>query len=97
MGDQSSASAHIISPVDQLLQFTEEESRVTRRARELYAATLAPDFNVLRLLGGASELTLSQVLRWLLDPRGDHGQGTAFLHAFVKLLAPEWLSRLVRR
>ena len=51
---------------------------------------LARRFNVFRYLRD-NELGLSEIIADLLDPAGDHGQGTTFLEAMLELLgvAPE--------
>jgi hypothetical protein len=48
-----------------------------------------PDFQTINLLDvfgiGRQEIPHSRFLAWLLDPRGNHGLGTAFLDAFLRL------------
>src|ERR1700691_2548939 len=44
---------------------------------------LANQFNVFRWL--YREITLSSIIRELLDPKGSHGQGDAFLRRFLDM------------
>lgn len=57
-----------------------------KEARRLFAEQLAPDFNLFDYLR-ADELGFSACLASLLDPTGKHGQGPAFLDAFLKTVA----------
>ena len=49
-----------------------------------------PDFQTINLLDvfgiGRQEVPHSRFLAWLLDPRGSHGLGAAFLDAFLRLV-----------
>jgi hypothetical protein len=52
------------------------------RAKEAYQRTLSPDFNPLLIIG-LGENKMSSILAFLLDPKQTHGQGSAFLRAFL--------------
>ena len=56
---------------------------------------LARRFNVFRYLR-ADELGLSRIIADLLDPTGDHGQGTIYLEAMLELLDPPELPEVAR-
>jgi hypothetical protein len=61
---------------------------------EELALRLGTRFNVIDRIN-PSENGLSDILRDLLDPRGDHGQGQRFLRAFLDLcnINERWLAR----
>ena len=69
---------------------TELLARVSsiRMKHELIAELTGENFNIFSILGLQSyeNRTHSAFLRELLDPRGSHGMGDAFLKAFVRLL-----------
>jgi hypothetical protein len=56
--------------------------KIVARYEEQRDRELAPRFNVLRHMG---ENAVTGILRDLLDPHGDHGQGFAFLQRFLEL------------
>jgi len=58
--------------------------KIVTRYEEQRDRELAPRFNVLRYMG---ENAVTEILRDLLDPSGDHGQGPAFLQRFLALPA----------
>lgn len=58
-----------------------------RHARNYFAPRLAPDFNVFDFIQ-TDELRLSQIIGWLLDPKGTHAQGDAFLLEFASKFVP---------
>lgn len=60
-----------------------------RAARELYRDRLAPGFSPFEFIP-LGKLGLSDLLAWLLDPRGSHGQDGRFLAAFLVRLGPGW-------
>lgn len=62
-----------------------------REARNQFAAQLAPDFNLFDYLRN-DEMGVSKVIADLLDPKGTHGQGGLFLHAFASLLGQSWIT-----
>lgn len=57
-----------------------------RRAKAVHVDEEAPDFNSFEFLR-SDELGLSAVLRWMLDPKGSHAQGDAFLRLFLETFA----------
>lgn len=59
-----------------------------RQKHELVAELTGENFNVFRILGlqASENRTHSAFLRELLDPRGTHGMGDAFLKAFIRML-----------
>jgi hypothetical protein len=59
------------------------------KARWLYQARLAPDFNPFEFIK-ADELGLSRVVGWMLDRRGTHGQGSQFLRLFAERFKIPW-------
>lgn len=73
---------------------TELLNRVSeiRLKHELIAELTGENFNVFSILGLQSyeNRTHSAFLRELLDPRGSHGMGDAFLKAFIRLLRAEF-------
>jgi hypothetical protein len=56
-----------------------------QKAKALFAARLAPDFTVFEFIK-FSELSISSVLAWLLDPKGTHAQGNRFLKSFLDMI-----------
>lgn len=60
-----------------------------RKAKSLYQERLAPDFNPLDFFY-LDELRLSKLMAWLLEPAGNHGQGSAFLKIFSELTGDRW-------
>ncbi|MFB0490055.1 PAS domain-containing protein [Methylobacterium sp. OAE515] len=75
--------------VDALLLTLTEHRAAFAAARSLYARRLAPDFNVFDFIN-PDELRLSEILAWLLDPSGTHGQGALFLAEFLRELGLSW-------
>ncbi|MNL06015.1 hypothetical protein D3C87_1266360 [compost metagenome] len=78
--------------VESLLSEFHTWSALNERAQKRFQAQLAPHFRLLDFLR-KDELALSQYLRMLLDPKGQHGQGALYLSRFVELL-PEGLRPL---
>lgn len=74
---------------DELIRTVEARLHALRDARAQFQDRLAPDFSVFDFIG-PNELKLSRILSWLLDPRGTHGQGAAFLSAFLKWISVPW-------
>jgi hypothetical protein len=65
-----------------LLNELSGQSRIVARYEEQRGRELAPRFNVLKYMG---ENAVTSILRDLLDPRGDHGQGALFLKKFLAM------------
>jgi hypothetical protein len=72
---------------------------VSREARQALASAVAASFSIFDYLQ-PNELLLSRIIADLLDPQGNHGQGSTFLVCFLqRLLAvnctlpPDWLTR----
>ena len=61
--------------------------RSVARSERREARDHSPKANIFDLLG-TDELSLSLTFAWLLDPRGTHGQGDAFLRSFVQRFLP---------
>ena len=63
-----------------------------RQKHELVAELTGENFNVFRILGlqASENRTHSAFLRELLDPRGTHGVGDAFLKAFIRMLRSQF-------
>lgn len=59
-----------------------------RKANELFADRLAPDFNIFDYLR-TDEMGLSRCIASLLNPTGTHGQGSVFLESFLNCLDHE--------
>lgn len=59
-----------------------------RRARAAVYRRAAPRFNLFDFID-PDENVLSDILRFLLDPRGTHGQGELFLSLLLKRLCPD--------
>ena len=76
--------------VSLLLELT-PRLQATRKAERERDRHRAPRFNVFRYLR-EDELGLSRVIAGLLDPTGEHGQGTSFLEAMLDAL-PETRGR----
>ena len=64
-----------------------------RRAKQMFSAQLAPDFNIFNYLC-SDEMGISRVFADLLDPNGLHGQNKIFLDEFSKKLGEDyqWIS-----
>lgn len=75
--------------VMQLLRRVRDQTQALEKARQLYRDRLAPDFNTLDFIDALSEVRLSQVIAWLMNPRATHGQGGTFLSAFLDVLEAE--------
>src|SRR5699024_2003473 len=58
-----------------------------RAGKARYASRFAPDFTVFDFID-TRETKLSAIIAALLDPEGEHSQGTTFLRAFLQCLAP---------
>lgn len=63
-----------------------------REARKRFSSQLAPEFRLFDFLR-TDEMGLSTCIASLLDPKGTHGQGHAFLEAFLEMhgLDSEWM------
>lgn len=70
---------------EKFLVSVSRELGILREARRRYRARLAPDFNLL-FYTGTNEMYLSRVFADLLDPEGNHGQGSRFLKGFLYFL-----------
>ena len=68
-----------------------------RQAKKRFAANLAPEFSIFDYLR-ADEMALSSCIAGLLDPSGNHGQGSVFLRDFLEKIRPdvEWI-KLIKR
>ncbi len=73
---------------------------VSREARQALASAVAASFSVFDYLQPDENL-LSRLISDLLDPKGNHGQGSAFLVCFLQRLIavnctipPDWLTRV---
>lgn len=55
---------------------------------KMNAPQLAPDFNMISCLY-PDENRLSNVIAMLLDPKGEHGQGDAFIQLFLNSIEKE--------
>jgi hypothetical protein len=75
-------TVELTQTVERLLVAVSARTSALASARSAYAERLAPDYNVFDFISGR-ELQLSKVLAWLLDPKGNHAQGSRFLEAFV--------------
>jgi hypothetical protein len=59
------------------------------QARSAYADRLAPGFSPFQFIQ-PDEMRLSDILAWMLNPKGSHGQGVRFLEAFVNQCGIVW-------
>lgn len=73
---------------------------VSREARQALASAVAESFSVFDYLQ-PNENLLSRIIAELLDPKGNHGQGSTFLTAFLECLLavnctipPDWPTRV---
>lgn len=73
----------------ELLHVVRGQQEAAERARQLYRDRFAPDFNPFDFIM-PNEMKLSQILAWLLDPCGTHGQGGRFLKAYLRGLDLAW-------
>lgn len=64
------------------------EMKVLQTSRQRYANQLAPDFSVFNYIH-TDEIMLSRIIADLLNPDGQHAQGTHFLKLFLKMLSCE--------
>jgi hypothetical protein len=64
-----------------------------RRAKQMFSAQLAPDFNIFDYLR-SDEMGISRVFADLLNPHGRHGQKKLFLDAFSEKIGEDyqWIS-----
>lgn len=69
--------------IAQLLQRVRDGQQASARAQAIYASRLAPAFSPFDFIA-PDEMKLSQLLAWLLDPKGSHAQGTLFLCSYVR-------------
>ncbi|MDD2721944.1 MAG: PD-(D/E)XK nuclease family protein [Gallionella sp.] len=58
---------------------------------QLFSPHLSPRFNFLTLIA-PGEVKLSELIAFLLDPKGDHAQGDLFLKEFLSLLLKEGIA-----
>ena len=65
-----------------------------REAKKRFASKLAPEFSIFDYFR-ADEMALSSCIAGLLDPSGNHGQGSVFLRDFLEKLCPDvnWINR----
>ena len=73
---------------EKFLLYTHAKIHGLRTARSAYANQFAPDFNSFNLIN-LDELTLSNILRELLDPQGSHAQGRKFVDLFINQFSLE--------
>lgn len=73
---------------EKFLLYTHAKIHGLRTARSAYASQFAPDFNSFNLIN-LDELTLSNILRELLDPQGSHAQGRKFIDIFINKFSLE--------
>jgi len=71
-----------------LLRRTASELHAVGIARARYAPQLSPHFNCFDYIA-PNEMGLSRIIRDMLDPKGSHAQGSAFLVAFLKRIGKE--------
>lgn len=71
-------------PQEALLKRVGTELLVLQRAEAQYADVLAPDFDPFDFFA-RREMRLSQVIAWMLDPRGAHAQGSTYLRQFLNV------------
>jgi hypothetical protein len=69
-----------------LIERVRTELLVLQRAEARYADVLAPEFDPFDFFA-RSEMRLSQVIAWMLNPRGTHAQGTRYLTLFLNACA----------
>ncbi len=83
--------------IRELLYSTRARLDNWREVKAVMARRHAPDFTLFDFVR-SKEVGLSALLRWMLDPRGSHGQGADFLRAFAVRFATDdrisWLDRL---
>ena len=82
--------------MDEVKKLLEEiwlQHQSMNKSQERFSAQLAPDFKMLSILG-SDELALSKYFALLLNPRGEHGQGSLFLDLFLQQFdIPSWLRK----
>ena len=71
--------------ISQLLSQVSQELKALEIARQRYAKQLSPDFSVFNYIY-TDEMMLSRIIADLLNPTGEHAQGTVFLSLFLKTL-----------
>ena len=64
--------------ISQLLSQVYQELKALEIARQRYAKQLSPDFSVFNYIY-TDEMMLSRIIADLLNPTGEHAQGTVFL------------------
>lgn len=69
--------------IEQLLSDVSFKIGTLREARNRFADQLAPEFRIFDYLRN-DEMGLSRCIANLLNPKGEHGQGSIFLDAFLK-------------
>jgi hypothetical protein len=72
-----------------LLQDVASRLRRWRSHRADHGREEAPEFSVFRFCL-TDELGLSAIIAWMLNPKGDHEQGAAFLEAFIRIFGIEF-------
>jgi PD-(D/E)XK nuclease superfamily len=75
--------------IPEFLRVIELHQEAIERAKHLYRARLAPEFNPFEFIE-PDERKLSRIVAVLLDPLGSHGQGGRFLGLFLKTLGAPW-------
>ena len=71
--------------IPQLLDSVSRELKALEIARQRYAKQLAPNFSVFDYIY-TDEIMLSKIIADLLNPYGEHAQGSLFLSLFLKQL-----------
>lgn len=76
--------------IEKLLNDVKFKVETLRKAKDLFSDQLAPEFRIFDFLR-TDEMGLSRCIACLLDPTGKHGQGSAFLDAFLKIAEVDWV------
>lgn len=90
-------NTHSATDIEQLLSKVTQELRAIRTSRDRYARSLSPNFSCFNYID-ADELMLSRIVADLLNPKGHHAQGRAFLDLFWSflerrdILHEDWIS-----
>lgn len=74
--------------IDTLLKEASFKIGTLREAKKRFSDQLAPEFSIFDYFR-ADEMALSSCLAGLLNPSGNHGQGSIFLRAFFKTICPD--------
>jgi len=76
--------------IEKLLNDVKFKVETLRKAKDLFSDQLAPEFRIFDFLR-TDEMGLSRCIACLLDPKGKHGQGSAFLEAFLEIAKVDWV------